>query len=212
MKERLLFAGDSITDSGRLTIDDGLSLGNGYVRFIHDCFRRNGRDVEIINCGVKGYTTFNLKNHWQDFCINNNPDVVTILVGINELISMAYGGREILPKEYSDNLEWLIQETLGNTDAHIILMDTFLFRGYAELERLRSFVDTEIQIIRELAVKYETGYINLDGIFARFVNRYGTKKFPQDGVHLTRTGHKIIMQEWIKEYEYYKYNADNLLQ
>lgn len=210
MKERLLFIGDSITDSGRLIIDDGLSLGNGYVRLIFDWFRKNGVDVDVINKGNRGFTTFNLKNNWQEDCIKYNPDIVTILVGINEILSMIYGGKQISDKEYEQNLEWLIQETLGNTDARIILMDTFIFNEPVELMTWREYVDRQIRIIRNLAMKYETGYINLDGIFARFVNRYGTKRFTQDGIHLTRNGHKIVMHEWIKEYEFIKHNYDNL--
>ncbi|MFP3440820.1 GDSL-type esterase/lipase family protein, partial [Pantoea sp. SIMBA_133] len=82
MKQKWLFVGDSITDSGRNQDSEG--LGNGYVRMIRDGMIKK-YDVEIINKGVSGDRITDLEDRWNQDVLALQPDVVSISIGINDV-------------------------------------------------------------------------------------------------------------------------------
>ena len=85
---RVLFQGDSITDMGRgRTEDPNHILGHSYVFIIA---ARQGaafpvQGVTFINRGVSGNTLADLAARWQADTIALKPDVLSILIGINDV-------------------------------------------------------------------------------------------------------------------------------
>ena len=84
-KKRLLFIGDSITDCGHLWDFHEKALGDGYVRLISEYMERLDPDYEVINCGFNGFTAGDLLHYWQKNGKALRPDVVTVLVGVNDI-------------------------------------------------------------------------------------------------------------------------------
>ena len=81
---RVLFTGDSITDCGRGLVH---RLGTGYVRNIARSLKKNYPElnISIENTGIGGNTTRDLLRRWQEDCIDVRPDVLSILIGVNDL-------------------------------------------------------------------------------------------------------------------------------
>lgn len=200
MPKKILFMGDSITDADRLNIEDKTGLGKGYVRIIADKLKALNYDAEVINKGFSGFKIHDLSKHWYEDCVRLEPDYVTILIGVNEVVAMMYGGDIPSSKDFNDNYEKLIGLIKDKTKAKIILMEPFIFNYPKEIVLFREYIDREIQIVRLLAEKHKTGFVNLDGIFSRFAIRFGRERFSTDGVHLTKQGHDIIAQEWLREF------------
>ncbi len=44
-----------------------------------------GYDLSIFNRGISGDKVIDLKNRWDQDCLELNPDVVSILIGINDV-------------------------------------------------------------------------------------------------------------------------------
>jgi lysophospholipase L1-like esterase len=125
---------------------------------------------------------------------------VTILIGANEIWAGMDGGPKTSPEQFRRNLEFLITETLEKTDAKLILMEPFVFPYPAERLLWRPQLDQEIQAVRELARKYQTGLICLDAIFAKASIRFLFDELTPDGVHLTELGHRIVKDAWLDEF------------
>ena len=85
---RILFQGDSITDAGR-DYSDYHELGQGYPKYAAELIRdrfddpKNGT-IEFINLGISGHRTRDLRARWQKDCIDLQPDIVSIMIGIND--------------------------------------------------------------------------------------------------------------------------------
>ncbi len=83
---RILFIGDSITDSSR---DYGNSddLGKGYAQLIAAYLLNKypAYDLKFYNRGINGNKVADLKERWEEDCLELNPDVVSILVGVNDV-------------------------------------------------------------------------------------------------------------------------------
>ena len=43
-----------------------------------------GRDITFINRGISGNRVRDLRARWQEDCIDLKPDILSILIGIND--------------------------------------------------------------------------------------------------------------------------------
>ena len=95
---RILFQGDSITDCLRSSYDSGAFVGSGYPCLIQADLCLNRTDIEVLNCGISGNRVTNLLARWKKDCINLHPDVISILIGVNDVwheLSQQEGGADV---------------------------------------------------------------------------------------------------------------------
>lgn len=194
----LLFQGDSITDADRLFYSQYHGYGYGYVGMIANELVPQG--YQVTNKGCNGHRAEDLIRRWDRDCIRLHPDVVTILIGANEIWTGMEGGEKTTPKQFEKNLEFLVKETIEQIGAHVILMEPFVFPYPAERLLWRRQMDEEIQVVRHLARKYKTGLVCLDALFAKASIRYSFDELTPDGVHLTKRGHRMLKNAWIEEF------------
>ena len=60
-------------------------------------------NTRFINRGISGDRAINLKNRWQEECIDFAPDYVSILIGINESC-IRYSYNEITTSTISERI------------------------------------------------------------------------------------------------------------
>ena len=91
MKTTILFQGDSITDCGRAAAPAaGYSnggMGPGYAGLVMARTMRDhpARDWNFLNRGISGNRIVDLYARWRVDCINLEPDVLSILIGVNDV-------------------------------------------------------------------------------------------------------------------------------
>jgi len=197
--KKILFQGDSVTDAGR-TEEGGESLGYGYPMLAAEAFRKAGEEVAVINRGISGNRTVDLVERWERDCIQLQPDVLTILIGINDCWRKYDSNDETLIEEFRERLERLVREAKEKTKAGIILMEPFVLPYPEDRKAWRVTLDPEIHAVRELAGKYGTGFVPLDGIMNREAVRFGYTAVSEDGVHPTKLGHEVIAGAWMEAY------------
>ena len=85
---KILFYGDSITDAGRTRDLDipNKGLGGGYVTYIaNQLFEKSLSDYDIYNTGISGNRIVDLYARIKIDCWNIKPDLLSILIGINDI-------------------------------------------------------------------------------------------------------------------------------
>ena len=82
---KIVFFGDSVTDCNRV-YDDPANLGDGYVKYTTDSLVNtfDDMDFEFFNRGISGNRTCDLLARLDKDVIEHQPDIVTILIGIND--------------------------------------------------------------------------------------------------------------------------------
>lgn len=197
MKQTILFQGDSVTDAGR-TLTDPTGLGNGYPKFIAEAL--SDSELSILNRGVSGHRICDLLNRWEEDCILLKPDILTILIGINNCWRKYDSGDETPISDFEAQYRSLLEQSLEKTSASIILMEPFVLPFPEDRRQWRETLDPEIQVVHSLAREYKTHLIPLDAIFAEASAKYGCAALADDGVHPTEFGHRMIAELWLKEY------------
>lgn len=203
-KMRYLFQGDSITDAGRENKENPLSLGNGYPRLLAAELTFEHEDVLVWNTGISGNRVVDLLARWKKDCLNLQPDVLTILIGVNDVWHELNWQNGVSVELFEDVYGILLRETKkALPDTRIILMGAYVTHGTATDGNWDSFTD-EVGIRRgithKLALKYGTEFLDLQEIFDRASEKLPAKHWTVDGVHPTDAGHRLIANAWKRIY------------
>jgi len=207
----VMFTGDSITDGGRLASEDG--LGFGYpLRIAGEWgLRHPDRPVTWLNSGVAADKVMDLERRWQTDVLDARPDVVSILVGVNDVGWHTYDpdGYVISAEDFAAGYDRLLTP-LAEAGAALILVEPFLLPvgdapevGDAPLgaevwRQWRADLDPKIQVVRELARKHGAHLLAADGLFAGLAATTGPGHWTADGVHPTPAGHAALASAWLR--------------
>lgn len=195
--ESIVFLGDSITDCDRER-NNIKSMGKGYVNEIKQVLCNN---YTIINKGIAGNKIADLYDRLQRDCIALKPDIVSILIGINDVWHFVEQQYYDIEKEMIRFQKIYIDmvTTIKNSGVKkIILLEPFVLPQQQQYLKWRIDLDKRIHIIRNIAKKYQCLFVSLDGIMneAGINSQYDI--YCQDGVHPTQKGHKLIAKQFIK--------------
>lgn len=199
--DTLLFIGDSITDAGRDRTDP-THLGQGFPLLISAYLQTAfpEKRLTIINRGIGGDKLSDVKNRWEDDCLDVNPDIVTLLIGINDTWRNQESNHVVTEEEleeFESDYRFLLKSLHQRTDARVILMEPFVLPYPKDRMNWRKDLDPRIQIVRKMAKEYQTELIPLDGLLNAEGIRNGFSYYTgEDGVHPTVAGHGFIAKSW----------------
>lgn len=191
--------GDSITDCDHCFSAD--FLGNGYVKMLSDRFIREGRDCQVRNYGTDGYTINRLLQRIQNG-FDFKSDIITILIGINDIGLMMNTNRTSLQKQnmlvsFKEHYAELLT-ILTKSSPRIVLMEPFLFPWPAFYETWLPFRLEISKIILRLSEQFQLSYLMLHEELNEEARRYGYSAITTDGIHLTQQGQSFLADSLYK--------------
>lgn len=191
---KILFQGDSITDAGR-DKRNYHELGMGYPKFAAENIRADfpDTDFEFINFGISGNRTDQLFDRLYTDGIAFEPDIISILIGINDVWHRHGAGRvETTDAQIETNYRAILERLKKQTSAKIVILCPFLLDS-EDKEAWRPEVDNVIAIVRKLADEFADVYIPLDLLFEEALKTQPEPKFySADGVHPNDNGRAFI--------------------
>lgn len=197
---RILFQGDSITYANRIKMIKS-SLGVGYCSMIGKYIKNNyGEKITCLNKGIYGDTTTRLKKRWIRDSIEINPDILSILIGVNDCWRRYDRGIVTTIEQFTENYDYILKQSVeSNENLSLVILSPFLIPLSRRQEEWFEDLNPKIKVVEELANKYNAIYIPLNDIFKEIVsNGVNARTLTRDGVHPTQKGHKIIAKTWIK--------------
>ncbi len=197
--QKILFIGDSITDSGRRA--EAAPFGDGYVSMVRNFLlaRYPEMALTIVNRGVGGDTTRNLAARWQTDVINQQPDWLSICIGIND-VWRTFGGnrREAVPlPEYEATLRHLLDWTRQATKAQLILMEPYMIEP-TRSQPMRHMMDMYGAVVDQLAADYGALLVPTQLAFDRVLQYTSPGDWADDQIHPNAPGHTVIALEFLR--------------
>jgi len=205
----ILFQGDSITDGNRgRDKDPNHIMGHGYAFSIAS---RIGADYPekryvFYNRGISGNKVVDLENRWQTDTLDLKPDVLSILVGVNDSTSVITNWEPLVSLEkYEEIYDRLLAQTKSVLpNVLFVLCEPFILKGSRVNDNWEAF-QTDIhkrqKIVQKLAEKYHAVYVGFQDVFDKACERAPFDYWIWDGVHPTVAGHELMAREWIKKVE-----------
>jgi lysophospholipase L1-like esterase len=157
-----------------------------------------------------------LEARWQADVVDLCPDVVSILVGANDMgwRTLDPRGRVISGDEFAAGYERLMAP-LVLLGTEVILVEPFLLPVGGVIERVlhladgdrlvridegvraewREDLDLKIQVVRRLADEYGAHLLGADSLFAELGD---PERWSEDGIHPTAAGHGVLAEAWLK--------------
>ena len=203
---RILFQGDSITDVERSKDEnnDYLGMGRGYAALIKSYLNfEEPKKYEFFNRGINGNRTVDLYARIKADIINLKPDVMSILIGINDV---GYDFRDkpdgVDAEKYYRIYSMLIDEVKeALPDVKIMIMEPFTLKGRANeqfYEEYRKEVIKHAEKAKLVAKDHGLVFIPLQKKFDEAAKLADNRYWLEDGVHPNEAGHELIKREWLK--------------
>ena len=191
---KILFQGDSITDAGR-DKRNYHHMGNGYPKFASKFISEAHPETEFefINFGISGNRTCQVFDRLYKDGIEFQPDIFSILIGIND-VWHRYGGERIATTDaqIETNYRAILERVKKETNAKIIMLSPYLL-DCEDKPLMREDLKTVLPIVRKLAEEYADVYVPLDEKFAEALKTQPEPKFYSgDGVHPNQNGAEFI--------------------
>ncbi len=195
----LLFLGDSITDSHRLWLSGTDTLGDGYVKMLSDISTEKHFSITFINKGHDGLTLPHLLRNLSRDCFPYSPDVISILIGINDIFVARNCGAAFSGKTFSDQYGKLLDALRAGTQADILCMSPFLLPYPQEYALWLPDIQQAEAAISAQAAGHGCLFMPLQDFFQKAAQDMGYDAITPDGVHLTPLGHRLLAQRWMEE-------------
>ena len=196
----ILFQGDSITDAGR-DREDPFGLGTGYPLMVANALNALYPQGNYIfyNRGVSGDRTTEMEARWQEDCLDMKPDVLSVLIGVNDTWRRYDSNRPTTAEEYGQRLCRMLKAAKeARPDLKILLIEPFLLHINEERASWREDLNPKIMENRKAAMEYADAYLPMDGIFAAACLSREPAFWAADGVHPTQAGHALIARKWLE--------------
>ncbi len=201
----VLFQGDSITDAnrrrGRKGPNDPAALGHGYVfHTAAELMRRYPElNLQIYDRGISGDKVYQLADRWERDCLDLKPDVLSILVGVNDYCHVHFHGFGGTLPEYVRDYDILLERTREHfPDVKLILGEPFLLEaGDITAEHVQAITGYR-DAARKLAEKYLAVWVPYQQVFFDALDRAPAEYWAPDGVHPTLAGHMLMSKAWLE--------------
>ena len=191
---KIVFQGDSITDAGR-DRRNYHHMGNGYPKYTAAQLteRFPEETFEFINQGISGNRTCQLFDRLYLDAIAFEPDMISVLIGINDIWHRYGGGRiETTDEQIETNYRAILTRLKKQTHAKIVMLAPYLL-DCPKVDPMREDLARLLPIVRRLADEFADAYIPLDQLFEEAVKvQPEPLYYSADGVHPNANGAAFI--------------------
>ncbi len=202
----VLFQGDSITDAGRSrehaaepNAQPGMGTGYAWLAGAGLLVSRPTDDLRLFNRGISGNKVFQLAERWDADCLALKPDVLSILIGVND-IWHARGGNyagtvEVYERDYHALCERTL-EALG--EVKLVCCEPFVLRCGAVDDSWFPEFDRYRAAARRVADAFGARWVPFHEVFERAVVHAPPEHWAGDGVHPSAAGAALMSQAWLR--------------
>lgn len=211
-KMKILFQGDSITDAGRTACANKENMGRGYPLLVQALFglRHPKVPAEFVNRGISGNRVVDLYQRWKVDCLNLAPDVLSVLIGVNDTWHEEFGNGVEVPRAkvvFQMLMDWT-REALPK--ATLVVCEPFVLAAskagdgrvpgenwavkdqwLPEMEERRAYTRAAAERAGAVWVPFQE---TLDAALADAPAEH----WLGDGVHPTAAGHALLAEAWMR--------------
>ncbi len=203
----ILFQGDSITDCGRnrdaVDCNTFDMMGQGYPLLTAAQLLKMYADkqLKIYNRGVSGNKVYQLRNRWEVDTLAFIPDVLSILIGVNDYwhtLSSGYKGAVEIYENDLRNLLRYTKEKLPHTQ--LVLGEPFALRGGSAIDEPKWFpmFDAYRKSLKKMADEFEAVFVPYQSAFDAAMQLAPARYWSSDGVHPDLPGRQLMADVWME--------------
>jgi lysophospholipase L1-like esterase len=200
----VLFQGDSITDADRdrdhaAEPNVQPALGEGYAWFAASGMLTAAPNsgLRVWNRGVSGHKVFQLAERWQKDCLDLAPDVLSILIGVNDIWHSKSGNYQGTVEIYERDYDALLTRTLqALPKVQLVVCEPFVLRCGAVQDSWFPEFDQYRAAARRVADHHGARFVPFQAMFDAAIAYAPPEHWAKDGVHPSAAGASLMAQTW----------------
>lgn len=202
----ILFQGDSITDAGRNKEDTSFNtpraLGTGYAVLAAAAMLEKFAplNLKIYNKGISGNKVYQLAERWDKDCLEIKPDVLSILIGVNDIWHKLNGQYNGTPEIYRRDYIALLERTRkALPDVKLVICEPFGVKGVKAVDDkwYPEFLEYQ-KIAREIAEQFGAVFIPFQKVYDEAQKQAPGVYWTGDGVHASLAGAQLMASAWLR--------------
>jgi lysophospholipase L1-like esterase len=202
----ILFQGDSITDAGRNrgkedNANDSAALGKGYVYLIAAQLLadRPADGLKIYNRGISGNKVFQLADRWDKDCLQLHPNVLSILIGVNDIWHTLNGNYNGTVEKYEQDYRALLTRTRRELPGlKLVICEPFVLRCGAINDKWFPEFDRYRDVAKKMSTEFNALFVPYQAMFDKASKQAPPSHWAADGVHPTMAGAWLMAQMWLE--------------
>ena len=143
----------------------------------------------------------NLAERWQKDCLDIRPDVLNILVGVNDVHYSVFNGKEFCIEKIKETYISLIDRVREVTpEVKIILCEPFSYAIESPGKEWATWQPRLLQVqrtVQEIAEEKQVYFLPLQQMFDDLCQKAEPEYWIWDGIHPTESGHWMLAQTWL---------------
>jgi lysophospholipase L1-like esterase len=199
-----LFQGDSITDGNRTRNNDwNHVMGHGYQFIIASklWYDFPKKAFHFFNRGISGNKVTDLAARWQKDTLDIKPDVLSILIGINDASTFIGGNKDFTAENYEAGYRSLLQQTKEQLpNVQFILCEPFILPVGKVKDKWDDY-SNELKKRRESVLKlsreFNAVFVPFQSAFNKALSKAPAEYWIWDGIHPMPAGHELMAREWL---------------
>ncbi len=204
-KSVILFQGDSITDAGRNRRHAGPNnagaFGRGYPQFIAGWLlaTRPKDGLQLYNRGISGHRVPDLDKRWLKDTIDLKPNVLSILIGVNDIWHKLNGKYAGTVADYESGFAALLgrtKESLPNV--RLVVCEPFVLRCGAVTDKWFPEFDERRAAAKRVAETAGATWVPFQTMFDEATRDAPAAYWAGDGVHPSMAGHALMAKTWLE--------------
>jgi lysophospholipase L1-like esterase len=205
----ILFQGDSITDAGRDKEKElpniARSFGLGYA-FLAASKLLNAlpeKNLTIYNRGISGNKVYQLAERWQKDCLDLKPDVLSILIGVNDYWHKRNGQYSGTVEVYESDFRKLLQTTKEKLpNIKLVICEPFAVIDTSAVDESWLIPFREYQAVaKKIATEFKALWAPFQQVFDEAVKHAPATYWTSDGVHPAMPGAQLMAEAWLRVVE-----------
>lgn len=201
----ILFQGDSITDHSRKRDNSEANnldaLGRGYASVAAGALLNKFADknIKVYNRGISGNKVPQLDDRWQADCLDLQPNILSILIGVNDYWHKRNGKYEGSAELYRDQYRKLLDRTLtGLPNVKLIIGEPFAVKHVRHVDEswFPEFAAYQ-EVARNIAKEYKAVLIPYQQVFDNAEKKAPGSHWTTDGVHTSPAGINLMAEAWL---------------
>ena len=205
----ILFQGDSITDAGREKEkelpNNPHSFGQGYAFLAASALLNElpENNLTIYNRGISGNKVYQLAERWQKDCLDLKPDVLSVLIGINDYWHFRNGKYDGTVEIYENDYRKLLQSTQEKLpNLKLVICQPFAVTNTSAVDETWVAPVKTFQVVaKKIADEFDAVWVPFQEVFDEAVKHAPATYWTGDGVHPGMPGAMLMAEAWLKAVE-----------
>lgn len=202
----LLFQGDSITDAGRNRQhelpNNPWAFGVGYANHIASWLLEEmpEKDLIIFNRGISGNKVYQLADRWEKDCLDLKPNVLSILIGVNDFWHFRNGEYDGTPEIYENDYRNLLSRTLESLpDIKLVICQPFILTGTSAVDEswVEPFSAYQASA-KKISDEFGAIWVPFQEAFDQGIELAPPGYWAGDGVHPSMAGAQLMAKSWLE--------------